>query len=132
MKFKYIFYIALLPLIMAFYGCGNRYENTYVITAENGVNVRATPSTSGKVLGKKEYYQSIKVESINNGWAKFQFGGRDAYVNAKYIKKYDGLDWKSVPFLILAILVCGGGGVAGIKVLKKDGTPDMRYKANRR
>ncbi len=53
MKFKNIFYIALLSLIMAFYGCGNRYENTYVITAENGVNVRAIPSTSGKVLGKK-------------------------------------------------------------------------------
>lgn len=132
MRYKIVF--LLLPLVMVFCGCsGNKYEKTYVITAENGVNIRATPSTSGKVLEKKNYYQSVEVVSINNGWAKIEYGNGYAYVNTKYIKKFEGLGWSDMPFLILLIItVLGGGGAAGAAVLKKDGTPDMRYKKNRR
>ena len=132
MRYKIVFF--LLPLIMAFCACsGNKYEKTYVITAENGVNIRSTPSTNGKVLEKKNYYQSVEVESINNGWAKIQYGDGYAYVNTKYIKKFEGFGWSDIPFTILLIIVLlGGGGVAGAKILKKDGTPDMRYKSNKR
>ena len=131
MKYKIVF--VLLPLIVALCGCGNKYEKTYVITAENGVNIRSTPSTSGKVLEKKLYYQSVEVESIDKGWAKIQYGDGYAYVDTRYIKKFEGLGWSDVPFTILLIVVLlGGGGVAGAKMLKKDGTPDMRYKKNRR
>ena len=129
---KYRITFLLLSLIMAFSSCGNKYEKTYVITAENGVNIRSTPSMSGKVLEKKTYYESVEVENISNGWAKIKYGDGYAYVNAKYIKKFEGLGWGGILFIILLIIVLLGGGVTGAMVLKKDGTPDMRYKVNRR
>ena len=109
MRLKNIIYIALLPLFVALCGCsGNKYEKTYVITAENAVNIRATPSMSGKVLEKKTYYQSVEVESIDNGWAKIQYEDGYAYVDARYIKKFEGLGKSDMPFLILLIITIFG------------------------
>ena len=109
MKIKAVISIIMLSLTVAFCGCsGNKYEKTYVITAENGVNIRATPSMSGKVLEKKTYYQSVEVESIDNGWAKIQYEDGYAYVDARYIKKFEGLGKSDMPFLILLIITIFG------------------------
>ena len=127
---RVLFFISLLMLTFAGSSC-SKNENLYNVTAEKGLNVRATPTSNGKVLGKVEYYDRIEVDTIVNGWAQIKYNDRKAYVNANYIKKKEGLTWGGFGFLILVIIVLVGGG-GTIAVLKKDGTPDMRYKANRR
>ena len=76
------------------------------------------------------------MDTIVNGWAQIKYNDRKAYVSDKYIKKRERLSWGDYGFLILLILVLlvGGGGtvVGAAAMLKKDGTPDMRYKVNRR
>ena len=131
---RFLLFVSLLMLTFVYASC-SKNENLYNVTAENGLNVRATPSSNGKVLGKVEYYDRIEVDTIVNGWAQIKYNDKKAYVNAKYIKKREGLTLGGFGFLILVILaLLGGGGtvVGAAAILKKDGTPDMRYKVNRR
>ncbi len=56
--------------------------------AVSGVNVRAFPSTKGKILGSLAKDKSIKVLEIQNDWAKIEFSnGTKGYVFLKLLKK---------------------------------------------
>ena len=56
-------------------------ENYVVNSAK--LNVRATPSASGKLLGKLTKGAVIDVASISKGFAKFTYNGKTGYVSAK-------------------------------------------------
>ena len=100
---------------------------TYNVAPENGLNVRATPSRNGKIIGKLNHLDDVEVISFEGSWAKIEYGDKEAYVYAEYLNVGSSkLVWWLVPILLLAGL--GGGTVVH---LKKDGTPDMRYKSNR-
>lgn len=109
----------------------------YRVTAESGLKVKATPN--GANIGTLPYAEEIAVIDISNGWAKFDYSGQEAYVSAKYLYKThsdvpnEGNDEGSFLFWIIIIgsVLLGGGGTAAVVHLKKDGTPDMRFKSNR-
>ncbi|PDW41067.1 hypothetical protein BB424_06660 [Helicobacter pylori] len=56
--------------------------------AVSGVNVRAFPSTKGKILGSLAKDKSVKVLEIQNDWAKIEFSHKTkGYVFLKLLKK---------------------------------------------
>lgn len=56
--------------------------------AVNGVNVRAFPSTKGKILGLLSKDKSVKVLEIQNDWAEIEFSNKTkGYVFLKLLKK---------------------------------------------
>ncbi|GHS27493.1 hypothetical protein VN1290_06220 [Helicobacter pylori] len=58
--------------------------------AVSGVNVRAFPSTKGKILGSLAKDKSVKVLEIQNDWAKIEFSNETkGYVFLKLLKKVE-------------------------------------------
>ncbi|WP_244660421.1 SH3 domain-containing protein [Helicobacter pylori] len=56
--------------------------------AVSGVNVRAFPSTKGKIIGSLVKDKSVKVLEIQNDWAKIEFSNETkGYVFLKLLKK---------------------------------------------
>ncbi|WRG05318.1 SH3 domain-containing protein [Helicobacter pylori] len=56
--------------------------------AVSGVNVRAFPSTKGKILGLLLKNKSVKVLEIQNNWAEIEFSNKTkGYVFLKLLKK---------------------------------------------
>ncbi|WRF57569.1 SH3 domain-containing protein [Helicobacter pylori] len=56
--------------------------------AVSGVNVRAFPSTKGKILGLLLKNKSVKVLEIQNDWAEIEFSHKTkGYVFLKFLKK---------------------------------------------
>ncbi len=56
--------------------------------AANSVNVRAFPSTKGKIIGSLAKDKSVKVLEIQNDWAKIEFSNKTkGYVFLKLLKK---------------------------------------------
>ncbi|WRA66267.1 SH3 domain-containing protein [Helicobacter pylori] len=56
--------------------------------AVSGVNVRAFPSTKGKIIGSLIKDKSVKVLEIQNDWAKIEFSNeKKGYVFLKLLKK---------------------------------------------
>ncbi len=126
MKVRHFLYICVVSSILMFASCSE--TETYNVAPENGLNVRATPSRNGKIIGKLNHLDDVEVISIDGNWAKIEYGDKEAYVYAEYLNVGSSkLVWL-VPILLLAGL--GGGGA--VVHLKKDGTPDMRFKSNRK
>lgn len=70
--------LLLLPLaVMA--------QSNYTVTASK-LNVRATASTNGAVVGSLSRGETIKVNRITGGWAEIQYGGRKCFVKADYLR----------------------------------------------
>lgn len=61
--------------------------NTNYEVAVNTLNVRASDSTSSKVLGKLSKKEKIAVLQIKNNWAKISYKSTYGYVHTSYIKK---------------------------------------------
>ncbi|GAA9826006.1 SH3 domain-containing protein [Helicobacter pylori] len=56
--------------------------------AVNSVNVRAFPSTKGKIIGSLAKDKSVKVLGIQNDWAEIEFSNKTkGYVFLKLLKK---------------------------------------------
>ncbi len=56
--------------------------------AVSSVNVRAFPSTKGKIIGSLAKDKSVKVLEIQNDWAKIEFSNKTkGYVFLKLLKK---------------------------------------------
>ncbi|WQU24470.1 SH3 domain-containing protein [Helicobacter pylori] len=56
--------------------------------AVSGVNVRAFPSTKGKIIGSLVKDKSVKVLEIQNDWAEIEFSNeKKGYVFLKLLKK---------------------------------------------
>ncbi len=122
--------IFIFAILMAFPSCGGDDDNSYYVTAESGLNVRATPSSNGKVIGKLQHYDDIEVISIDNDWAKIKYKDKEAYVSAKFIEKNADLSFGTIVFFFILLVVLGGGGSAVVH-RNKDGSLDRRFKANR-
>lgn len=56
--------------------------NRYRVKARSGLRLRSEPSTTAISIGTLPYDTLVKIEKIENGWAKVS-----AYVSAKYIDK---------------------------------------------
>lgn len=60
-------------------------ENNYRVISPTNLNIRKNTSTSSEILGTFQSGQEIEVKSVNNGWAKVKFGGKNGYVLSEYI-----------------------------------------------
>ena len=62
------------------------YTNIGLSNVESGnLNVRAIPSTSGKLVGKMPKNSACEVLEIEDGWAHIQSGEVDGYVSMDYL-----------------------------------------------
>jgi len=60
---------------------------TYYCNASS-LNVRSYASTNAPIIGKLRRGDTIKVYSINNGFAKIEYKGKTGYVSERYITPY--------------------------------------------
>ncbi len=81
---------SLLLLFFSFFLFLEAYADNYCVTASTGLNVRASSNKNGEVLGKLSKNDIINVTSIENGWAKIKYNGRDGYVSTSYLKAVSG------------------------------------------
>lgn len=57
---------------------------SYRITSQNGVNVRAVPSTEGEIIGGLGFNDKIRAYEVAGEWGKIDFNGKVGYVNLRY------------------------------------------------
>ncbi|OKL37647.1 SH3 domain-containing protein [Domibacillus mangrovi] len=61
----------------------------YAYADANNLNVRATASKNGKVIGQvNRGYEFYVYGTISNGWAEVSYNGRTAYVATEYLYFY--------------------------------------------
>jgi len=61
-------------------------EKVVNIEANSSLNVRSTPSTSGKIVDKLKANQIVTVLSESNGWSKIKVNNKEGYVSSQYLK----------------------------------------------
>jgi len=62
------------------------YTSIGVANVESGnLNVRAVPSTEGKLVGKMPKHSACEVLDVADGWAHIQSGEVDGYVSTDYL-----------------------------------------------
>lgn len=59
---------------------------TYIVNASS-LNVRQSPSTDAKIIGKVSKGQLVQVLNIKSGWAYIFYGKLTGYVSAQYLVK---------------------------------------------
>ena len=82
MPLHIIFTKSILFLFMSFVLCTETFADYYRVTAPNGLNVRASASKNGEVLGKLPQNDIVNVTSIENGWANINYNGWHSYLTA--------------------------------------------------
>ena len=60
-------------------------QNVCEVTVQK-LNVRSGPTTASSVIGSLNANERVNVYSVDNGWAKIDYGGADGYVSMKYLK----------------------------------------------
>lgn len=59
-----------------------------MVRATTNVNIRTLPSVDGEKVGLlRKGYSLERIELMNNGWYKVNFGGEDAYICGKYVEE---------------------------------------------
>lgn len=76
---------SILFLFMSFVLCTETFADYYRVTAPNGLNVRASASKHGEVLGKLPKNDIVNVTSIKDGWANINYNGWQGYVSVSYL-----------------------------------------------
>ncbi len=62
----------------------------YKVIAKNGVYVHSRPDTIYYVYGSMVYGTVISAKSVSNGWVNFEYSGKNAYAQLKYMQQCDG------------------------------------------
>ena len=68
---------------------------TCVVSESQYVNVRKQPRSDAGTWGRLHNGDTIEVEGVSGGWIEFSFGGRTAYVSARYFE-LDESGWYTV------------------------------------
>ncbi len=90
---------------------GTDNSTNYRVTAKIGLNVRSGPGTSYSKLGALSFGATVKVVSIENGWAKLDYNGSVAYASAQYLTSMDhaATAEESLGFKISATIILNHG-----------------------
>lgn len=63
-------------------------QELYRTEVNNSLNIRSSPGTYGRIVGKLHHNEEVSVYEIDaNGWAKIQHHGKDGFVKAQYLTK---------------------------------------------
>lgn len=68
-------------------------QDVYKVTTQR-LNMRATPSAKGRLMGTLTQGTTVTVENIENGWALINYDGKICYVSAKFLQKVEKADNK--------------------------------------
>lgn len=67
-------------------GAAYGYTNIGITNIESGnLNVRKTPATSGKIVGKMRVNAACEVLDVTDGWAHIKSGEVDGYVSEEFL-----------------------------------------------
>lgn len=114
MKLKLVKFLPLLVTVMllGFTSC-----NSHVVKTDT-LNVRATPSKNGKVIGKLHRRDRIDVTPYNEKWGEIEFEDKKGYVATEYLctTKEHFIDTLETIGIIAGIVVflVGGGLVMSV------------------
>lgn len=114
MKLKLVKFLPLLVTIMllGFTSCTSHVVKT------DTLNVRATPSKNGKVIGKLHRRDRIDVTPYNEKWGEIEFEDKKGYVATEYLctTKEHFIDTLETIGIIAGIVVflVGGGLVMSV------------------
>lgn len=67
----------------------NAYE---VTTSDSNLNIRATASTDGAIVGKAAKGSLLKVVGTSGDWAQVEFNGQNAFASLQYLTKVTAND----------------------------------------
>ena len=104
----------LCPLLL-FVSCEDNATTEYRVTSENGVYVRANPSSDGKIIGKMEKGDEFEVISIDEAWAKIKYKEGEAYVSEDCIKK--NAEWGFWCWFFGLVIITAAGAVLKYSIL---------------
>lgn len=138
MKLKLVKFLPLLVTVMllGFTSC-----NSHVVKTDT-LNVRATPSKNGKVIGKLHHRDRIDVTPYNEKWGEIEFEDKKGYVATEYLcttKEHfiDTLETIGIIAGIVVFLVGGGlvmsvlGGVSSSSSKSRSTSKTKSYYANK-
>ena len=138
MKLKLVKFLPLLVTIMllGFTSCTSHVVKT------DTLNVRATPSKNGKVIGKLHRRDRIDVTPYNAKWGEIEFEDKKGYVATEYLcttKEHfiDTLETIGIIAGIVVFLVGGGlvmsvlGGVSSSSSKSRSTSKTKSYYANK-
>ena len=138
MKLKLVKFLTLLVTIMllGFTSCTSHVVKT------DTLNVRATPSKNGKVIGKLHRRDRIDVTPYNEKWGEIEFEDKKGYVATEYLcttKEHfiDTLETIGIIAGIVIFLVGGGlvmsvlGGGSSSSSTSRSSSKTKSYYANK-
>lgn len=70
----------------------NALNKDMEIYGTKNLNVRSGPGNNYSIKGKLVEGDKIKILSIDNGWAKFNYKNTEAYVSVKYLKEVNNVE----------------------------------------
>ena len=115
MKLKLVKFLPLLVTVMllGFTSC-----NSHVVKTDT-LNVRATPSKNGKVIGKLHRRDRIDVIPYNDKWGEIEFEDKKGYVATEYLctTKEHFIDTLETIGIIAGIVIFLGAGGFVMSVL---------------
>ncbi len=86
------------------------YTNIGIANVESGnLNVRETPSTDGKMVGKMPKDSACEVLEITDGWAHIKSGEVEGYVNTDYLLTGPDAKLKANEIVRTVVVVKGDG-----------------------
>lgn len=86
------------------------YTNIGIANVESGnLNVRETPSTDGKMVGKMPKNSACEVLEISDGWAHIQSGEVEGYVSTDYLLTGPDAKLKANEIVRTVVVVNGDG-----------------------
>lgn len=65
---------------------GKMGTGTYVITSDNGLNIRSGADTSYSKVGAIPYNTTTYVSDVSNNWGKITYGGVTGWISLQYAK----------------------------------------------
>ncbi|WP_338754818.1 SH3 domain-containing protein [Bacillus sp. FJAT-52991] len=64
------------------------------------LNVRSSPSTKGKVIGKLKRSEKVNVYSEKSGWAEIRYKSQKGYVSLDYLRFYNSIPLATVKTVV--------------------------------
>ena len=110
--------VKILPLLVTVMLLGFTSCNSHVVKTDT-LNVRATPSKNGKVIGKLHRRDRIDVTPYNEKWGEIEFEDKKGYVATEYLctTKEHFIDTLETIGIIAGIVIFLGAGGFVMSVL---------------
>jgi hypothetical protein len=98
-------------------------ENIYYVTSD-ALNVRATPSSNGKLVGKLTHNQKVTMLEKQGYWGKIKINGQTGWVSVKYLSNREITKTSSEKTPVVVYIIAGIVALGMIGKLFRGGSKD--------